>query len=289
MRRAQQRWFAPIPGCVLLLAIALPLAPGCATIAGLEDVPGPEQGGDAAAPTGGGGEDAAASEDSAPVGVNEGSEASVEDSSSGPSPEGGAGADASPGGSVNCAGGSVGASCSPQPLGSCVPGYNPPANNKGSCTSTDVTTFFNDCLSVTPPQTPICDGSDLSSEACFNCLASQPSNATWGAVILYSSAWWLNLGGCYALIGATAACATAVQEQAECEAAACSNTCSTASNSEGQACLASADGTVCSAYTTSISTNCPSTITTAAACGATTNAANPELAQYQAVASTFCE
>ena len=220
--------------------------------------------------------------------MNEGSEASVEDSSSGPSPEGGAGADASPG--LGQLRGGLGRR---QLLSAASrflrPGLQPTREQQGLLhldRCDDVLQRLSERYSAADP---ICDGSDLSSEACFNCLASQPSNATWGAVILYSSAWWLNLGGCYALIGATAACATAVQEQAECEAAACSNTCSTASNSEGQACLASADGTVCSAYTTSISTNCPSTMTTAAACGATTNAANPELAQYQAVASTFCE
>jgi hypothetical protein len=288
MRRALQPWSATgMRGWVALLAsaaAALSLAPGCATIAGLEDVPGPEPADDAAVPTEG--TDSAPGEDSAVVGVNEASEASVEDSSSGSPPaEGG---DGSPGGSVNCAGGSVGSSCAPQPLGSCVPGYNPPANDTGSCTATDVTTFFNDCLGATS-QAPICDGSDLSSEACFKCLASQPSDATWGAVILYGSAWWLNLGGCYALIGATPACAAAVQEQAQCEAAACANTCATATNAQGQACLASADGTVCSSYTTGISTGCPSTITTAAACGDTTNAANPQEAQYEAVASVFCE
>ena len=287
MGRARQRDSAPgTRARVALLAAALPLAPGCAAIAGLEDVPGAD---DAAAPTAGA--DSAPGEDGAIVGVSEASapsEASVVDSSGGSSPGGGGeGGDGSSVGSVNCAGGSVGSSCSPQPLGSCVPGYNPPANSAGSCTANDVAAFFNDCLNAA--SSPICDGSDLSSEACFKCLASQPSDATWGAVILYGSAWWLNLGGCYALIGATPACATAVQEQAQCEAAACANTCATASNAQGQACLASADGTECSSYTNGISTSCPSTITTAAACGATTNAANPEEAQYQAVASTFCE
>ncbi len=98
-------------------------------------------------------------------------------SSSGWSP----GTDSGSTGESSCGAGTVGPTCAPQPLGACTPEYHPPANSPGACTAADVAAFYNDCMDATEQ---ICDGSDLSSAACFKCLASQPSDASWGAVVL---------------------------------------------------------------------------------------------------------
>jgi hypothetical protein len=148
-----------------------------------------------------------------------------------------------------------------------------------------VTTFYNDCMA--PLFTQTCDGSDLSSSSCFDCLVGQPTSATWGALITYdnNNFFSLNLGGCYALIGATPACATAAQEQGQCEAVACDT-----SGCEGSAdyntCVTSADTSTCKTYANAVTADCPTSITSAAACGGT---ATTFEAAFKAVAKTFCE
>jgi len=148
-----------------------------------------------------------------------------------------------------------------------------------------VAAFYNDCITSTSPN---CTGSDLSTPACFACLASPPSSFLWGAVILYNGGaeFSLNEGGCYSLIGATAACAAAEQEQSQCEAASCDETCSGSTSTQFDACITSADSSNCSGYVSAVSANCSSTITGATSCGGT---ATSFLAAYQAVAQEFCE
>jgi len=118
---------------------------------------------------------------------------------------------------------------------------------------------------------------------------SQPSDSTWGAVILYEGGaeFSVNEGGCYALIGASAACATAEQEQAQCEAASCDGSClSATSSTEFDNCISSADTGVCQTYVSAATAGCPTSITGAASCGGT---ATTFKALYQAVAKVFCE
>jgi hypothetical protein len=150
-----------------------------------------------------------------------------------------------------------------------------------------VTAFYNDCLNAALPALQTCDGSDLSTSACFHCLASQPSSPTWGAVILYdnNNFFTLNVAGCYSLIGASAACSTAQQEQNQCEAVACDNTgCEGSTNYS--TCISTADTSTCSTYTSAVTANCPTSISSSATCGGT---ATTFKAAYQAVAKKFCE
>jgi hypothetical protein len=95
----------------------------------------------------------------------------------------------------------------------------------------------------------------------------------------------LNIGGCYLLIGAPLACATASEEQSECETAACDATCATNGN-EYAPCVTAADKTVCASYVAAVSASCPSMITNSLDCGG--SASDFEEA-FQAVAATFCE
>jgi hypothetical protein len=146
-----------------------------------------------------------------------------------------------------------------------------------------VSTFYNDCLGGTGT----CDGSDLSSTACFSCLLSQSTAAApWGAVIDYGDEFELNVGGCYALIGAPLLCAEAAQEQAECEIAACGGSCASATDTALTTCLSSADSGECASYVSSVTANCTTAITGAAGCG---GGATTTEAQYDAIAATFCE
>jgi hypothetical protein len=152
-----------------------------------------------------------------------------------------------------------------------------------------VQAFYNDCLGSTSILGPDCSGDDLSSTACFKCLASQPTSSTWGVVILYDndSFFTLNAGACYALIGGSAACETATQEQSECEANSCYNSgCVGTTETKFDACITSADTGACASYVSAATSACPTSITGAAACGGTATAFEDA---YLAMAQEMCE
>jgi hypothetical protein len=175
--------------------------------------------------------------------------------------------------------------CMPEPLGSCVPSYVPPHQAKGACTAADVMTFYNNCITGGVS----CDGSGLSSAACFNCLASQSTSSSWGAVVFYDNNALLavNVGGCYALLGASAACATATEEQSECEIAACGGACYSSTSAQWDACIAAADMGECATYVTASNANCPLSITMAPECSLSPDGGIEP--GYLAVAKEFCE
>jgi hypothetical protein len=158
-----------------------------------------------------------------------------------------------------------------------------PANAKGACTATDITNFYTSCFGSTT--TPVCDGTGLSTTACAPCLLSQSTATSWGAVVEYpDGSFSLNLGGCYALIGASAACATFEQEKDECEVAACESSCP--ATADITTCITSADTGVCATYANGVTAQCSTTITAATTCGGGATAIE---AYYQAIAATFCE
>ncbi len=163
-----------------------------------------------------------------------------------------------------------------------MPGYvPPPAGAHGSCTATDVTTFTTNCITDGN-----CANTGLSSAACYSCLYSESTSASWGAIIDYgNSTYAFNVGGCYLAMGASVACAAAAEEQGECEVAACDAAC-VATNTDATTCITSADSGECASYVSSVNTACGTTYTSAAACGA--NATTSETL-FEAMAATFCE
>jgi len=167
----------------------------------------------------------------------------------------------------------------------------PSAASTVACTSSDAQTFYNDCLGALSPLSQDCTGDDVSA-ACFKCLASQPTSSTWGVVILYDNDnfFTLNAGACYALIGGSAACDTATQEQSECEANACYNSgCEGASTTKFNDCITSADTGPCASYVTAANSACPSSITGAASCGGTATGANAFEDAFLSMAQEMCE
>jgi hypothetical protein len=102
----------------------------------------------------------------------------------------------------------------------------------------------------------------------------------------YGTSLSLNVGGCFALIGATPSCAAYAEEQGECEVAACVGSCSTAASTALDTCVDSADTGECATYVSGVAAACPTTITGAATCGGT---ATTDTEAFEAIAATFCE
>ncbi len=153
-----------------------------------------------------------------------------------------------------------------------------------ACTANEISTFYNDCLNSL---IPTCDDSEIGA-TCFGCLVSQPTDPTWGPLIQYATNWELNLGGCFGLQGASAACAAATQEQAECENAACDESCAnTTSTTKFDSCITSADSTQCATYV-SAATGCTTTAIATTCEGASANSATFQTA-FMATAAIFCE
>jgi hypothetical protein len=193
-------------------------------------------------------------------------------------------------GGNNCGTGSVGPTCSPQPL-SCVPSYVPSIYAPGACTPADAIFYYDHCLGA-------CDDVHMDWEACqyclanlgsecFHCLSNQQTGSPWGVVIYYapSSFFSLNIAGCFAAIGASTACVTAQEEFSECTEAACAATCQSQPDaSVGSACLSAAEQGECSTYAGAVTANCPSAILGASAC-----AIAPSYQGYLTLAQTMCE
>jgi hypothetical protein len=119
-------------------------------------------------------------------------------------------------------------------------------------------------------------------------LVSQPTDPTWGPLIQYAGSWELNFWGCFGLEGASAACATAAQEQAECENAACDESCAnTTSTTKYDNCISSADTTQCATYVTA-ATDCASAAIQTACEGGSATSATFQTA-FMATAAVFCE
>jgi hypothetical protein len=132
-----------------------------------------------------------------------------------------------------------------------------------------------------------CDDSEIGA-TCFGCLVSQPTDPTWGPLIQYDGIWELNLGGCFGLKGASAACEAATQEQTECENASCDKSCAnTTSQTKYDNCVSSADTEYCASYV-SAANNCASTSIQTACEGGNANSATFQTA-FMATAAIFCQ
>lgn len=145
-----------------------------------------------------------------------------------------------------------------------------------------MTNFYTDCLT-----NGSCVATDVSTAACFQCLYSVPTDTKWGVIVDYgNNVDALNVGGCYALIGGTPACAAAEQEQVECEVAACVGSCTSGAGTTEDTCITSADSGECATYVSAATTACTTTVTGSASCGASVTTFED---YYTAMAATFCE
>jgi hypothetical protein len=102
----------------------------------------------------------------------------------------------------------------------------PTAVHSGACTSAQISSFYDDCLSFTS-DSATCDGFVKANTACTACLQSNDTDATYGAIIWHSSHAYFttNIAGCIAAeTGDTSptGCAATYQGIVECKEAACS-------------------------------------------------------------------
>ena len=114
-------------------------------------------------------------------------------------------------GGTDCGSGTSGSTaCSAQAV-TCSPAYVPPKISPSACTANDVTTFYDDCLNPLP-----LFGADRRRQRGRRDVLRlprqvQPADPTWGPLVQYAGIWELNVGGCFGVEGASAACATATR------------------------------------------------------------------------------
>ncbi len=146
--------------------------------------------------------------------------------------------------------------------------------------------FYTACLSGA--KNPDCSGAGIS-PGCFACLATPNTASAWGAVILYSDgAAVANTGACYAEIGGSSTCAAFVQEETECEEAACEAACEAASTTQFNNCITSADDGECKTYVNGVKSQCGTLLTGTldTECGGDAQTFEDF---YDEVAQTLCE
>jgi hypothetical protein len=180
-----------------------------------------------------------------------------------------------------------GPTCAPKAPASFSALWHPKKGVSGDCIGTEIADFYAACMDTGATQAK-CSAyaNGLSSSYCYDCIVSAPTETTWGALINYTTATELNVGGCYAIEGASSACSHAVPYKAECEEAYCGTTCGK-TDADYTACIAVADGAGggCATYATSVTTSCAGLAASIkAACDPTTDFK----ASFTSVANVFC-
>ena len=136
--------------------------------------------------------------------------------------------------------------CMPGSVGGFSPTTQPSGASRGSCTSTDITTIYNDCLGPNG-SAAFCN---LDTGTCYSCIFT-PIASPWGAVVDVGGVVSVNIGGCLAGADATqASCGKSAEAVTECEYAACNGTCPASQNmgNDYLACSNNADLSVCKSY-----------------------------------------
>jgi hypothetical protein len=167
------------------------------------------------------------------------------------------------------------------------PAYVEPAQVPGACLSSDYSAYYTACLSGAPMST--CTAFTSSHAACAACLLTPLTNSTWGPLYTNDGVTHINVPGCLDLTDpGDHACAKTLEEQAQCETAACDTVCpvtDSASFTNWQACISAADMEECSTYAKA-GTACVMGITSSAAAPCLT--ASTFQAYFLAVAPIFC-
>jgi hypothetical protein len=149
--------------------------------------------------------------------------------------------------------------CAPGSLSGFLPGAPRPSGlRQGKCTVEQITSIYNGCFGPNAT-TAACNGTDAGE--CYSCIVSEADAATWGPFVETTGSNSFNWGGCLELLEpCNWGCAEALENQLECDLAAC-----------GTNCPLTADGGSVTAYS-----NCVNTVDTCdpGGCYAYYNAAN---------------
>jgi hypothetical protein len=169
------------------------------------------------------------------------------------------------------------------------PAYVHAERTVGACSASDITGYYTACLSSTGT-TADCMAFATANPACVACISTPLTSTTWGAIVTDDNVDHINVAGCLELTDpGAAACSKLIEEQTQCEVAACDKACvvmsgSAASFTQWQACVSTADGGECSMYATPASACAMAIDGGAAAC---TSATTFE-AYFLAVVPIFC-
>jgi hypothetical protein len=161
-------------------------------------------------------------------------------------------------------------SCGPGSLTSFTPTSPPPAPRSNACTPAQIESIYDGCL----------NGGDCTTAAnaampCYNCIFTLETDAKWGPMVSRNAAdpvAYLNFGGCVTLTEpCNAACGDVLEEDLECEQAACATNCpvqsqyenctSTIDNCNPKGCALYYVGTSCASNLTGPATQCFATPT----------------------------
>jgi hypothetical protein len=148
-----------------------------------------------------------------------------------------------------------------------VPAYHAPPASQGSCSGPQLQAYYASCFGSNLNLGACAEWANTSRQ-CNDCLvaASSPAGDFWGPILIYPTMMVLNQGGCVAVkFAPQTLCAEAIEEQQECEHAAC--------DTQGGTCLE---------YVQSASAQCAGVDTQ---CFVTSDVE----ASFIAITSAFCE
>lgn len=181
----------------------------------------------------------------------------------------------------------TGPTCSPVAPTSFTPAWHAQKGAKGDCYTSEIDGFWTACLDTAATQTTCSNfANGFSTGICYACLVSASTESTWGAIVTYTGFSDVNVGGCYALAGASSACSHAVQYAAECDVAYCGKTCGK-TDADYASCSAAANGAggACATYASDASTKCTGvSAAVKASCDQTSN----QQASFKSLAAVFC-
>jgi len=117
--------------------------------------------------------------------------------------------------------------CTPASVASFKPSaMNPPRAPTASCSNTELGTFWDACFGPNVTTTS-CQTFLTSQTACVQCLVSQYTDSTWGALVVEGNSYYgLNVGGCVDILqndSSPTSCGARLLASWECEGVACAN------------------------------------------------------------------
>jgi hypothetical protein len=147
---------------------------------------------------------------------------SGQDSGSPPPVDSGGGGDSS----IMCPN-PVSGTCGPGNVSGFTPTWKPPTGmHQGACAAGDISAIYADCLSAAADPL-LCSIDQSNYPACYACLFSAPTAASWGPFVNQTNGLIsINMGGCIDLVDpGHQACAQSAEAQYECELQSCEANC----------------------------------------------------------------
>lgn len=123
-------------------------------------------------------------------------------------------------GGAQCSGGS--GNCFPHDESAFSPSWIAPVGAKqGACSSQQVSAYYNDCLGTSASQS-LCTAWQGANASCYNCLFTDSTAPSYGALVGYGALVNVNLAGCVALSEpCNLSCAKTMQADVQCYNRAC--------------------------------------------------------------------